>query len=273
MGASLTVTLFVTCIAFTGIWLINVLTKDAGVIDYYWGPGFAVIALVHISFHGATGLHQWLLLAAVVLWAARLAGHLVHRHHGSTQEDGRYRAMRDSGGPSFWWTSLFTVFLLQATLLWLIAAPMHVAFAPGAGENVMAGLYWLGLAIFGLGIAIEWIADRQLANGKRAVARNEPETSLVTDGLWGISRHPNYLGEIALWWGLALSAYAISGHAIAFAGPALLTLVIAAVSLPLTEQHMVRTRPDYAAYMARVPALIWPFHRRRHSDAQRHPAE
>ena len=195
MEASLITTFAVTCVAFTGIWLINVLTEDAGVIDYYWGPGFAVIALVHVGLHGIDRFHQWLMLAAIVLWSARLALHLVRRHHSATQEDGRYRAMREAGGSSFWWVSLFTVFLLQATLLWLIAAPVHIAFALDAGESVSSGLFWLGMAVFAIGFAIEWIADVQLASGKHVLARNEPETALVTDGLWGFSRHPNYLGE------------------------------------------------------------------------------
>lgn len=274
MEPSLIVTFVVTCIAFTGIWLINVLTEDAGVIDYYWGPGFSIIALIHVWFHGTVGLEQWLVLAAVLFWSGRLAVHLVRRHHSTTLEDGRYRAMRESGGPSFWWASLFKVFLLQAALLWLIAAPVHLAFGPGAGESVNVGLFWIGIAVFAIGLAVEWLADVQLANGEHVLARNEPETGLVTDGLWAISRHPNYLGEIILWWGLALSAFAITGNPIAFAGPALLTLVIAGVSLPLTEQHMLRTRPDYAVYMAQIPALIWPFHRRRAPDhAQRLPAE
>ena len=75
MEPSLIVTFVVTCIAFTGIWLINVLTEDAGVIDYYWGPGFSIIALIHVWFHGTVGLEQWLMLAAVIFWSGRLAVH------------------------------------------------------------------------------------------------------------------------------------------------------------------------------------------------------
>jgi steroid 5-alpha reductase family enzyme len=256
MDASLTMTLAISCLAFTGIWLINVMTEDAGVIDYYWGPGFSVIALVHVSYHGVSSPYQWVLLAVVLIWSVRLAGHLIRRHHGAVHEDGRYRAMRKSGGPSWWWASLFKVFLLQAVLLWLIAAPLHVAFRPGGADTVSAALFWTGMAVFALGFVIEWIADVQLANGKQAQGSILPETGMVTHGLWSMSRHPNYVGEIILWWGLGISALAMSGSLIALAGPALLTAVIAGVSLPLTEQHMMRTRPGYDAYMQRVPALV-----------------
>ena len=271
MDASLTMTLAISCLAFTGIWLINVMTEDAGVIDYYWGPGFSVIALVHAAMHGVSTSYQWIILAAVVIWSARLAGHLVHRHHGAVREDGRYRAMRESGGPSWWWASLFKVFLLQAVLLWLIAAPLHVAFRAGGAETVSAGLFWAGMAVFALGFAIEWIADIQLANGKRALGSTAPETGIVRNGLWGISRHPNYVGEIILWWGLGIAAFAVSGSLIALTGPAILTAVMAGVSMPLTEQHMLRSRPGYAAYMERVPALIG--RPRRARGRQKLPAE
>ena len=258
MDAPLWMTFIITCVAFTGIWLINVATRDAGSIDYYWGPGFAVIGAVHVAFNDATTALQWVFLAAVTLWALRLAIQLVPRHHSSHAEDGRYRAMRETGGESWWWASLFKVFLLQAVLLWIIAAPVHIALGGTALAEPLAGLFWLGIAIYAVGLAVEWTADRQLAHGKRvaAVAGAGPETSMVTTGLWGLSRHPNYVGEIVLWWGLGLSAFALTGNALVFIGPALLTAVIAGVSLPLTEQHMDRTRPAYAQYKARVPALL-----------------
>ena len=271
MEASLIVTFAISCLAFTGIWLINVMTEDAGVIDYCWGPGFSVIALAHVWFHGIAGPLHWVLLGAVLAWSIRLAAHLIRRHHGSAREDGRYRAMRDAGGPSWWWASLFKVFLLQASLLWLIAAPLHVAFIAGAGAPVSAALFWAGMALFAAGLAVEWIADIQLLRGRRAADTQAPETAMVTDGLWAISRHPNYLGEIVLWWGLGIGAYALSGSPVALAGPALLTLAIRGVSLPLTEQHMLRTRPSYAAYVRSVPALIgMP---RRSGTGHKQPAE
>ena len=254
MDIALTVTLVITCLCFTGIWLINVMTKDAGAIDYYWGPGFAVIAAVHFYIHGSGSIFEWVFLGAITLWAARLAGYLIRRHHFSTAEDGRYLEMRQTGGPNFWWTSYFKVFLLQAFLLWVIATPVHVAF--GAGATPITPLFIAGMMLFVAGFVFEWLADHQLVQGKRVSGHDETGNSLYTGGLWGKSRHPNYFGELALWWGLAIAAFAISGAWIAFFGPAILTIVMRLVSIPLTEQHMARTRVSYASYMSSTPMLI-----------------
>lgn len=270
MELSLLVTLAITCLAFTGIWLINVITEDAGVIDYFWGPGFAVIGIVHLYFHPLIGPLHAIFLAAVIFWSLRLAIHLVRRHHSTPHEDGRYRVMRQQGGPSWWWASLFKVFLLQGVLLWMIAAPVHAVFLSSNGFVPLTAMFVGGMAVFVLGLAIEWISDVQLARGK-AAQNSGAESEMVTTGLWGISRHPNYVGEMVLWWGLAIAAFALTGAWWVFAGPALLCAVVIGVSLPLTEQHMVRTRPAYGAYMERVPALVG-FGGRR-SARRKQPAE
>lgn len=255
MNAVLFVTLALSAAVFTGIWLIHVAMKDAGIVDYYWGPGFAVIGVLHVATNPEPSAAQWIFLSAVILWAARLAAYLVPRHLRSHGEDGRYRAMRENGGKNYWWTSLFTVFLLQAMLMWIIAAPVHAALgqaasAPPAGMAAL--LFPAGLMVFAAGLATETIADRQLAAGKISVPAGTP----VSTGLWGLSRHPNYLGEMMLWWGLGLSAFALSGSPLAFIGPGVLTAVMMAVSIPLTEAHLRRTRPGYEEYVRSVPTLI-----------------
>ncbi len=253
---TLSTTLGLSLLAFTGIWLIHVFTQDAGIVDYYWGPGFAVIGIVYAAIIGISGLAQWLFLLAVIVWAVRLGGHLVVRHRGSHVEEARYAAMRTAGGPGWWWASLFKVFLLQGALQWMIAAPVHVALSPASTGTGAGFAFWAGMAIFAVGFAIEWIADNQLASAKRDLSAQGEAPVLYEGGLWGVVRHPNYLGEIMLWWGLALAAAALSGNAIAFAGPVLLTLAIVGVSVPLTEQHMRRSRPGYNDYVRRIPAVL-----------------
>jgi steroid 5-alpha reductase family enzyme len=242
--------------AFTVIWLIHVWLRDAGIIDYWWGPGFSAVGLFYLARTESPSSLQWVFFAAVSLWAARLALHLVHRHFKSSEEDGRYKHMRDGGGSGFWWQSLFTIFLLQATLQWIIAAPVHVALLADAARHVSPILFSIGMIVFVGGFALEWASDRQLWHFKRTAGHQRPGSGTVRTGLWNRSRHPNYLGEIILWWGLAVSAYALSGSLLAFIGPAVLTAVIAGVSIPLTEAHLQRNRPDYAGYMRDVPRLL-----------------
>ncbi len=253
MTAALYITLALTASTFTGIWLIHVRLSDAGIIDYYWGPGFVVIGAAHLAINPHVSFYQLLFLVAVLSWAARIAAYLIRRHRRSGDEDGRYRAMREAGGANFWWTSLFTIFLLQAVLMWVIAAPVHIALgAAGATpQGLGAALYWGGLILFFAGLTLETVADSQLARGKTADAG-----TTFAGGLWRLSRHPNYLGEMIVWWGLGFSAFGLSGSPLALAGPAMLTAVMAGVSMPLTEAHLRRSRHDYGAYAARVPALL-----------------
>jgi len=248
-------TFLLAIVMFTIMWRIHVVIGDASVIDYYWGPGFVVIAGIAAAACAPLTFLQAILVAAVVVWAARLTWAVVRRHRRANVEDGRYRRLRDSGGPAFWWKCLFSVFLLQAVLQWLIATPIVIAIARphGTADARVAGF---GLALFAVGLAMEAIADAQLARHRADSAR--AGTTLDT-GMWGWSRHPNYFGEVLLWWGLSLVAFALSGSLWSFAGPAILTVVVLAVSLRLTEDHMAATRADFARYRARTSAFVpWP---------------
>jgi steroid 5-alpha reductase family enzyme len=266
MDPFLVTSLVVTIIAFTAIWLIHVPLEDAGIVDYYWGPGFAVIGWSGLAFGAEGSPAKFLLLAAVTLWAARLAIQLVMRHRLMHGEDARYRKMRMAGGPQWWWRSLYKVFLLQAVILWLVATPVHaIVAAPAGAELSIAG--YAGLLAFLAGLSIESVADWQLYR-HRLQGRAGRET--IASGLWAYSRHPNYLGEIVLWFGLGLAAYDLSGAWWALAGPVALAAVMRFVSLPLTEQHLMESRSDYAAYAARTPVLT-PFPRPRPVNAG--PAE
>lgn len=256
MDSALLATFVVNAVVFTGIWLIHVSKSDAGVIDFYWGPGFVVIAAVTWWVHQIGSLPHFALVAAIALWATRLTWHLGKRHVSATQEDARYREMRTNGGPNYWWASLFKVFLLQAAILWMVAAPVHVVMRTPLSDAFAPLLFGIGLVLFAVGFTIEAVADWQLANAKANAKHHDGNPKLIDSGLWAMSRHPNYFGELVLWWGLGMSAFAMSSNIWVFVGPALLTAIIVGISIPLTEQWLEKSRADFAAYKAAVPALV-----------------
>ena len=252
MNYSLAATFLVTLLAFTGIWLIHVRMKDVGVVDYYWGPGFAVIGLVHGWING-TSAAAAILTAAVLLWSVRLSVYLVARHRKSGGEDPRYVAMREAGNGSFWWKSLFKIFLLQGVLQWIIASPLHAVYYGSQVGEPVGTLFILGIFLFAVGLALESISDWQLARYRNV---SSTQGRLLTTGLWGLCRHPNYLGEIILWAGLGIAAFAATQSFFALAGPIILAIALIYVSIPLTEDHLRRTRPQFEAYTVRTPMLV-----------------
>ncbi len=215
-GAALLLSLLVTLAAFTVLWVASLRLNDAGIVDYYWGLGFPVIGWLTLFVAGDVSASSIAIASAATLWAARLSAHMITRHIAAGVEDPRYARMRAAGGPNFKQRSLFTVFWLQAVLMWLIAAPLHGAIGLAAPN----ALFWFGLMVFAFGFSIETIADWQL---RRFKATPSAKGRLMTGGLFAWSRHPHYFGEITLWWGLTLAVFAVSGNPyVFFARPCLL---------------------------------------------------
>lgn len=236
----------ITLLAFVLLWAVHVPMKNAGVVDFYWGPGFAVIGLFYLAVSDSFSAPQTLFLLLICIWAARLSYYLIARFVKHSVEDRRYTAMRRNGGETFWWRSLFKIFALQAVIMWMIASPLHVALLKDTDQTQFNGVVVLGFVLFSIGLAIESLADRQLTKFKETSPDHD---ALLTTGLWSWSRHPNYFGEAVLWWGLGIIAFAISGSFWAFAGPAILTAVMIGVSGVLTDKHMAESRQQkYASY-------------------------
>lgn len=238
--------------AFTLLWLVSLRLRDASIVDPFWGPGFLVVGVTYLSLAPAPGPRAWIAVGLVALWAGRLGLHLLARNraHG---EDFRYAAMRERHGAAFPRVSLFTVFWLQAAVLWVVALPLLGATV---GSRPLGGWDGVGTAVFLVGFSLEAIADAQLRRFKADPANRG---RVLDAGLWRYSRHPNYFGDALLWWGLWLVAVG-GGAAWTVVGPALMTFLLLKVSgVVLLERTLVERRPAYAAYLRRTSAFVpWP---------------
>ena len=235
------------------LWLASLRLRDASIADVFWGTGFAAVALLSLLLAGPAP--RALLLAAMAsIWGLRLSAHLARRWRG-TGEDRRYRAMRAAWGDRFPLASLFTVFLLQGALLWVVSLPLQAAAALGTSRP-LGPLDALGAVLWAAGLAFEAVADAQLA---RFLARPGSAGRVMQEGLWRYTRHPNYFGDALLWWGMGLVALS-AGAAWALVGPALMTFLLVRVSgVALLEREIGRRRPEYADYVARTSAFLpWP---------------
>ena len=241
---------------FSALWIIAQLNRDPSFVDAFWAFGIVLIALVsHALSPGATWRHT-LILALVSVWGLRLGTHLFARWR-KEGADRRYLKLlsdvREKRGWSYARTTLVFIFLPQAVLLWLTSLPVQLGQAHAAQTAFgVVGMIGAALALFG--IVFETVADHQLNR-----FRHDPERQgqVLDTGLWAWSRHPNYFGEVCVWWGLWLIAAETGWGALALPGPLFVTFTLLRLSgVPMQEAGMEARRPEYAAYKARTPAFI-----------------
>jgi len=237
------------------VWLISLAMKDASIADVFWGLGFVLLAwLTYFRSQGA--LPRSLLVAVLVsLWGLRLAAYIGFRKRGQP-EDRRYRKWREQYGKNYWWVSLFTVFLLQGFLLWVISLVVQVGLMAAEPQG-LRWTDWAGLGLWAAGFVFEATADLQLYRFKSDPVN---QGKVMDRGLWATTRHPNYFGECLVWWGLFLITLSTPDSWWTMVSPLTITFLLLKVSgVTLLEKTIVEHRPKYRDYIERTSAFLpWP---------------
>jgi steroid 5-alpha reductase family enzyme len=243
-----------TLLAMLALWLVSLMRRDASIVDVFWGPGFALIAVTACLLGDGYAARARLVAALTVLWGFRLAAHLLWRNWGRP-EDPRYAAMRRRYGDRFPLVSLYLVFGLQAALMWIVSLPVQIA-AAAARPAHLTSLDRTGIVLWAIGLTFESVGDWQLARFK-SDPRNRGK--VMDRGLWRYTRHPNYFGDAVVWWALFCFAAATEDGAWTAVGPLVMTILLMRVSgVTLLEQSLVRSKPLYRDYMRRTsPFLPW----------------
>lgn len=233
------------------LWLLSLYLKNSSIVDIFWGTGFVIAFWVYFGLAPEGFLPRRLLLGGLVTaWGLRLSIHIFLRNRGKP-EDFRYQKWRRDSGPIWWWKSFFQVFLLQGILLWIISFPLAAAqtAAQPAGWTVFD---LLGVLVWLAGFYFEAAGDAQLARFKANPAN---KGRVLDSGVWRFTRHPNYFGDAAQWWGFYLLSAAAGGWWSVFS-PVLMTFLLLRVSGVALLEKTLETRPGYAEYARRTSAFF-----------------
>ncbi len=245
------ITLALVLFVYMSLWFVfSLIKKRNDVADVAWGLGFVLMAWTSLFLSNDFGLRSVLINILVSVWGLRLAWHIHTRNKGKT-EDYRYEAWRKEWGSFFYIRSYFQVYLLQGLLLFLIVSPVLVI---NKSYNSSVGfLDLVGVLVWLFGFYFEVVGDAQLA---RFIKNPENKGKLMQSGLWAYTRHPNYFGEVTLWWGVWLVALSVPNGIYAIIGPLTITFLILKVSgIPLLEKKM-EENPDFQEYKSRVSMFI-----------------
>jgi steroid 5-alpha reductase family enzyme len=244
--------LMVIMIMMTTLWVISVFIKNVSIVDLFWGLGFVVTGWFYYFHTEGLESRKLVLMIMVTVWGLRLSGYLTWRNAGKG-EDFRYRQFRkDYGEKRYWWISFFQTFLLQGVLMWLISVPLLGAQYLSVNRH-LGVLDFAGIILWVIGITFETGGDYQLARFK---ADPSNKGKVLNSGFWKYTRHPNYFGDTAAWWGYGLLSMA-AGSFLPALGSLLMTALIIKVSgVALLEKSLVSDKPGYREYVERTSAFI-----------------
>lgn len=236
----------------TLLWFASVLLRNVSIVDLFWGAGFVLAEVIYFLQTDGPVFRKALLLVLVSLWGLRLSFYLAWRNIGKG-EDFRYREFRRQYGEKrYWWISFFQTFLLQGILMWLISAPLLGAQS-GSSQEGLSFPDFAGILVWIIGFTFEAAGDWQLAKFK---ADPSNKGKVLDTGVWKYTRHPNYFGDAAVWWGFALFSLA-SGSYLPVLGSLLMTFLVIKVSgVALLEKSLVANKPEYAGYIRRTSSFI-----------------
>ncbi|MBN1835092.1 MAG: DUF1295 domain-containing protein [Spirochaetales bacterium] len=254
-----TVTVFLFSLAF----------NNSSLYDPYWSVAPPLIALYWLLASDASlvTLRVIVVFALLVFWSVRLTGNWARGWKGMAHEDWRYADFRERFGRLYWPVSFLGIHLFPTIVVFLGCLSLYALLgAPSRGLNILDAA---ALLVTAGAIWIETMADRQLHRFRDGHASQRGsdaagDGAVFDQGLWSLSRHPNYFGEVSFWWGLFLFALAASpAFWWAVLGPLTVTALFVFVSVPMMDRRMLARRPGYARAMQVRSALVPWFSRQR----------
>jgi len=221
-----------------------------GAITYLATTGLAAYAAIQ-SF-GSLDMRGAVIAAMVAIWCIRLGTFLFIRIHAMGGADSRFEKIKTKPA------RFLVAWTLQALWVILTASAAHAAIT--ATERAEIGLYfWIGAAIWVLGMFWETVADAQKSKFK---SKDENDGDFIDVGLWKWSRHPNYFGEITLWTGILIMAIPVlSGLSwLVVISPIFVYVLLTRISGINLQEEQAKERwgddPEYQKYREKTPALF-----------------
>jgi steroid 5-alpha reductase family enzyme len=244
-------------VIMTTAWTYQRREKNSGWTDVFWtygtGATCALAALAPFGQNDAPTWRQYLVAALVAIWALRLGTYVAVRVAGGA-EDVRYATLKREWGEAFQ-RRMLGLAMVQAPATALLS--VSVLLAARRPDPSLRATDVIGAAILALAIAGEAVADRQM---KRFKADPANHGKVCDTGLWGWSRHPNYLFEALGWIAYPVIALqpALPWTWAAWVAPVVMFLILRyGTGVPPLEAAQLRSKGDaYRRYQARVSPFL-----------------
>jgi len=237
------------------VFAFSLLLNNSSVYDPYWSVAPPIIAVYLILlFPEANSIRQLTILALVLFWSMRLTLNWLRGWPDLEHQDWRYTSIAEKTGKLYWPVSFLGIHFMPTVFVFLGCLPLWYSLSSAEPFNFID---FIAVLFTFSAILVEWIADEQLIKFRKGNSKN----SFMNSGLWAISRHPNYLGEISFWGGIFLFTASSNGFKQtagywAVIGFISMVILFKFISIPLMEKRNITRKAGYEEYIRKVPALF-----------------
>lgn len=225
----------------------SLIFRNASVYDPYWSVQ-PIVILVAFALGKAMTPARVLLLIAVCFWGVRLTANWAYTFHGLTHQDWRYTMLHEKTGIFYPIINFVGIHMVPTLIVYGCTVPAVYAFLHEGNWNAGSVLFFC-LSVGA--VVLQGTADIQMHRFRK----NRTGTFIRT-GLWKYARHPNYLGEILMWWGVALAVISVHPGAWYLCVGALAnTVLFLVVSIPMADNRQ-STKPGFTEYKQQTRMLL-----------------
>jgi steroid 5-alpha reductase family enzyme len=227
--------------------IFSLIFKNSSVYDPYWSVAPIVIVIGYAIVNGLNALGI-VLLVAVCYWGIRLTANWAYTFKGLTHQDWRYTMLCEKTGKFYPIINFIGIHYVPTLVVYGCILPAVMVIENKPEINVLSIIF---ACVSVAAATMQGVADIQMHK-----YRKNKTTSFIRNGLWRNSRHPNYLGEILMWWGIGLSAVcAMPNMWYLIFGAVANTVLFLSVSIPMADGRQSR-KEGFAQYKAETRALL-----------------
>ena len=227
--------------------IFSVIFKNASVYDPYWSVQPILIIAAYFIRFGFT-VSALFPLIAVCLWGVRLTANWAYTFKNLTCQDWRYSLLKEQSGKLYPVVNFLGIHLVPTIVVYACILPAVFVITERPAFNAISLIFF---AVSVCAMLLQLVADTEM----HAYRENRP-TPFIKTGLWKYSRHPNYLGEILMWWGIGLYAFTLmTDKWFLLTGAVLNTLLFLIVSIPMADKRQAK-KEGFEEYKSQTRILL-----------------
>lgn len=229
------------------IFIFSLIFNNASMYDPYWSVA-PIVIITSFFINNEYSASSLLIFLVVSLWGVRLTLNWAYTFGNLTWQDWRYRDLKEKTGKLYFFVNLFGIHLFPTIVVYFALLPALFVIK----ENIELSIYGIiGAVVSILAVFIQGLSDLEMHQ-----FRKQKTGKLIDVGLWKYSRHPNYLGEILMWVGIAISSVdVIKKHLILGIGFIIVLAMFLFISIPMADKHQAR-KEGFSEYKKRTRMLL-----------------